>query len=212
MKKYIIFLIFISLGCSSFSDENLQKYFLAKGYYLKGDLSNAEKLFKEVYSDESEFEDVDLHLIKIQFYKGNFDECLNLIDDTLEKGRWQQQSLLYKIRILMIKQEKLDELIPLIDKALKIDSSNIDTLLIAGKVYFLNDKIPESILAYSRIISEKEKIKIAHQELSNIYQKMGVKENSDYHKKLADKLSTDSYQDDNQMANELLKKIKKKRK
>ncbi|TGL38893.1 tetratricopeptide repeat protein [Leptospira perdikensis] len=207
---FIVLLLLI--GCGNSQETNFQKYLLAKGYFLQGDLSNSSKIFKEIYSDDSEFEDVDLHMIKIEFYRGNFQECLELIDSALESGRWTQQALVYKIRVFLLNPEKRGELLPLVEKMLKLDSSNLDALLLAGKVYTIHNKTSDAIMVYNRVLSETDRIHTAHIELSKIYKHLGLKENSDLHENLAKKITGSPLNEVKSIKENILNKIKIKRK
>ncbi|TGK45444.1 tetratricopeptide repeat protein [Leptospira bouyouniensis] len=210
--KVLLFLLLVIIGCGDTKEVNFQKYLIAKGHFLRGDLSNSAKLFKEIYEDDNEFEDVDLHLIKIEFYRGNFQECLSLIDSALENGRWTQQALIYKTRIFLLNPDKKNELLPLVEKMLKLDSSNLDALLLAGKIYSLNNKTSDAITSYNRVLSESKNLRIAHLELSKIYKDLGLKENSEKHENSAKKFS-DSNSIEIQSINEnVIKKIKSRRK
>ncbi|TGK77521.1 hypothetical protein EHQ24_19135 [Leptospira noumeaensis] len=212
MKYIYLFLFLLAIGCGNSQEINLQKYVLAKGYFFKGDLNNSEKIFKEIYEDDSEFEDVDLHLIKIEFYRGNFPESLELIESTLERGRWNQQALAFKTRIYLLNPEKKDELLPLVEKLLKLDSSNIDALLLAGKVYTIHNKISDAIIVYNRVISETDRIRSAHLELSKIYKNLGIKENAEMHENSAKRYSDFTPNEAKPIKEAVLNKIKSKRK
>ncbi|TGK87204.1 hypothetical protein EHQ23_07350 [Leptospira bourretii] len=211
--KFIFFILLLAIGCGNSHEINLQKYMLAKGYYLQGDLNNSAKIFKEIYEDDPEFEDVDLHLIKIEFYRGNFPQSLEFIESALESGRWNQQALIFKTRIYLLNSDKKEELIPIVEKMLKLDSSNLDALLLAGKVYELQNKTSDAIIAYNRIISETERIRTAHLQLSKIYNKIGLKANSGIHESAAKKLLDESPQKEViKIKDNIVNKIKSKRK
>ncbi|MDF3821464.1 hypothetical protein P3G55_16285 [Leptospira sp. 96542] len=211
MMKLIVFLIFV-VSCTPSKNEQLQKYISAKGSYLKGDLKGSEKIFEELYEDDPEFEDVDLHLIKIEFYRGNFEKCLEHIDNALESGRWQQQALLFKIRILLINSNSTDEILVLTEKMLKYDSSNLDALLLAGKVYAKYNRTSEAIITYNRIIAESERIQSAHIALSKIYASLGLFDNALLHEKAATQLKWKNNIEHKEINETIIKKIKNKRK
>lgn len=210
--KILYIALLLLVGCGNSQETNFQKYLIAKGFFLQGDLSKSAKLFKEIYEDDSEFEDVDLHMIKIEFYRGNFPESLDLIETALENGRWTQQALVYKIRIFLLNPDKRNELLPLLDKMLKLDSSNLDALLLAGKVYTIQNKTSDAIMVYNRVLSESDRIRTAHLELSKIYKNLGLKENSDLHENSAKKFADSSANEVKSIKENVLNKIKSKRK
>lgn len=210
--KILYLVVVLLVGCGNSQNENLQKYLIAKGFYLQGDLAKSAKLFKEIYEDDPNFEDADLHMIKIEFYRGNFSESLDLIETALENGRWTQQVLVYKIRVYLLNPEKRNELLPLVDKMLKLDSSNLDALLLAGKVYTVQNKTSEAIMAYNRVLSEADRIRTAHLELSKIYKDLGLNEKSDIHESKAKKIADSSASEVKSIRENILNKLKSKRK
>ncbi|MDF3820842.1 hypothetical protein P3G55_13080 [Leptospira sp. 96542] len=208
MKYILPIVFFVIIHCANGSETINENYFLAKGYFAKGDLKNASEYLYRVYNEDSNFKDTSLYLIKTEFYKGNFDKSLALCEDNIKNKKLLIPSRTFKLRMHYLKGEDHKTLINEVNELLSEDSGNLEVLLIAAEIHAKIGNLSDAILFYKRIILESSKIQQAESNLKNLIRKFNLEDDSDFYLHQQSKNFSNSYTNLNSVKNSIPQKIK----
>ncbi|TGN08482.1 tetratricopeptide repeat protein [Leptospira ilyithenensis] len=175
VRSFVFLCCFLSLSVifSCSDSETLEKNYLAgKDEYASGDLDSALNYLTQVDKEDSHYSDTPLYLAKIEFYKGNFAKAEERLEDVLDDPILGFQAKLWKLKAGYASGKDRKTLLALVDELLLVDSSNLDLLIISGKINAKMGKISDAILSYDKAIGQEDQILLAKQELNLIYGKV----------------------------------------
>lgn len=182
LRLVCYFFILISVFYCSDDKDLEKKYNQALEYYSANKRQDAIDALKSIYSKDPEFRDSGFLLGKLYYYDLKFPEANHYFEEIRERNPEDLDALLWLIKTSFAQKKPPEKILEMTKEFLLKDSTQLEVLYIAGRMYESQNIMDKAIASYSKAVLVSSAVEFSHERLAEIYEKARIPEKAKFHR------------------------------
>ena len=178
--RLFVLLLVLTLApalCPSCSDSSGAEKAFARGatLYAQRQMPQAEAAFIETLRLHGNHVQARTMLGRLFYFQRKFDKAAKFLREAVELQPDNVDALFWLARTISVRPEGRKEAMALLDRTLQLDASHPEALLLKGLLHEQGGEHKQAVAAYRALIYQEVLIARAHERMSKMYDRAGMK-------------------------------------